>query len=170
MHSSRMRTAYLLPVFPSIHCSQGVCLLRGVSTPGGCLPRGVFAPMGVSAWGGVCPDTPRDRILDTRFWKYYLAPTSLRAVKMNESFRSNCTQNEWIFTKLIQLPEQLSSWTSFRGFGHSGTLSRLCPPQNIIVFIQVLYANRHFCLSAAPKTSEIRSPTELFRIHNSIWL
>ena len=30
MHSSRMRTACLLPVFPSIHCSQGVCLLRGI--------------------------------------------------------------------------------------------------------------------------------------------
>ena len=35
--------------------------------------------------GGVCPDSPPppppvDRILDTCFWKYYLAPTSLRAV------------------------------------------------------------------------------------------
>ena len=73
--TSRMRITRLLPVSPSMHWSggggEGVCQGRG------CLPRGV------SAQGGVCPDTPprgQNRILDTRFWKYYLAPTSLRAV------------------------------------------------------------------------------------------
>ena len=77
MHSSRMRTARLLPVSPSIHCSggctwsQGVYLSRGVYLvrggvpgPGGCIclgvvpgPRGctclggVPGPRGVPAWG-----------------------------------------------------------------------------------------------------------------------
>ena len=41
-------------------------------------------PMTVPARGvnHVTTTPPVDRILDTRFWKYYLAPTSLRAVKM----------------------------------------------------------------------------------------
>ena len=34
MHSSRMRTARLLPISPSMHCEGGVCLLLGGS---GCL-------------------------------------------------------------------------------------------------------------------------------------
>ena len=44
----------------------------GVSAPGGCIP----------ACNGAATLNPRpvDRILDTRFWKYYLVPTSLRAV------------------------------------------------------------------------------------------
>ena len=96
MHSSRMRTARLLPVSPSMHCS------RGVSAPGGghvcwgyvCSEGGVSACRGgICSHGGVCPRVslllgggalprhpPVDTILDTRFWKYYLAPTSLRAV------------------------------------------------------------------------------------------
>ena len=32
---------------------------------------------------GATPHAPLDRIVDTRFWKYYLAPTSLRAVNMH---------------------------------------------------------------------------------------
>ena len=46
MHSSRMRTARLLPVSPSMYCSGG-CLLRGVSGPGSG-GRGVSAPGGLS--------------------------------------------------------------------------------------------------------------------------
>ena len=41
MHSSRMRTARLLPVSPSMHCAavQEGCLLPGeVSVPGGFIP------------------------------------------------------------------------------------------------------------------------------------
>ena len=83
------------------------CLLRGVCSPGGwwclpglggvCLPgRGGLVPGGGSAClvrGGVwCPggvsqhalrqtaSPPVDRILDTRLWKYYFGPTSLRPV------------------------------------------------------------------------------------------
>ena len=104
MHSSRMRTARMLPVSPSKHCAGGSAPggfrpggvhSRGVSPPGGlplgclhlgvCLwPRGsAFGPgeRGIPACNG--PDFPLvNRILDTCFWKYYLAPTSLRAVKM----------------------------------------------------------------------------------------
>ena len=70
MHSSRMRTARLLPVFPSMHCSGGctcsgvaaqvgVPAWRGCTCPGGCtcleglyLPGGVPAREGVPARGG----------------------------------------------------------------------------------------------------------------------
>ena len=42
MHSSRMRTARLLPVSPSMHCSRGSCTWSGgVPGPGGYLVRGV---------------------------------------------------------------------------------------------------------------------------------
>ena len=44
MHSSRMRTARLLPVSPSMHCSGGV------PDRGGYLPRG-----DVPAWGECTP-------------------------------------------------------------------------------------------------------------------
>ena len=47
MHSSRMRTARLLPVSPSLHCSRG----------GGVPARGVPA-QGVYLLGGTCPGTP----------------------------------------------------------------------------------------------------------------
>ena len=67
-------------------CSGGVCLVWG----GVCLVWGVSAwSGGVSAWSGGCipacteADTlppSVDRILDTRLWKYYLGPTSLRPV------------------------------------------------------------------------------------------
>ena len=57
MHSSRMRTARFLLV--------SLCTCLG----------GVPAPGGVPAWGCTSPGTPPvDRILDTRYWKYYLAP------------------------------------------------------------------------------------------------
>ena len=56
MHSSRMRTARLLPVSPSMHCAGGVsalgvCLLweRGVCSHGRCLLQG-----DICSGGGVC--------------------------------------------------------------------------------------------------------------------
>ena len=78
MHYSRMRTARLLPYLPAC------------TAPGGLLPGGG----GVCCEGGVCSGdwvsgqtpTPVYRILDTRFWKYYLAPT-LRAVTRMHSSR-----------------------------------------------------------------------------------
>ena len=39
MHSSRMRTARLLPVYPSMHCSH----------------LGVYLPKGCACWGCTCP-------------------------------------------------------------------------------------------------------------------
>ena len=35
-----------------------------------------------------CHPPPVDRILDTRFWKYYLVPTSLRAVKIRSQWKN----------------------------------------------------------------------------------
>ena len=62
----------------------GVCLVQGglpglggVSSQGGVCSRGVWSWMGVSA----------PRILDTRLWKYYLGPTSLRPVTRMHSSR-----------------------------------------------------------------------------------
>ena len=47
MHSSRMRTAHLLPISPSMHCSRGV----GVPVSGGTWSHRVYLPGGVPAWG-----------------------------------------------------------------------------------------------------------------------
>ena len=50
MHSSRMRTARLLPISPGMHCSGG-CLLPGGVCSWGCLLPGVSA---LGGGGGVC--------------------------------------------------------------------------------------------------------------------
>ena len=78
MHSSRMRTAHLLPISPGMHCSQGEGYLvwgvypvpGGVPGPGGCtwswgvylVPGGVPGPggggvpgQGVCTWSGGVP-------------------------------------------------------------------------------------------------------------------
>ena len=52
----------------------GVYLPRGCTYLGGCTFRGVLPRY-----------SPLDRILDTHYWKYYLAPTSLQSVKMRPS-------------------------------------------------------------------------------------
>ena len=66
MHSSRMRTARLLLIYPSMHCSGGLLVPGGACSLGGCL---LFWGRG-SDPGGVCipacteADTPRNRITD----------------------------------------------------------------------------------------------------------
>ena len=69
---------------------EGVwCLLPGGGRGGVCSRGSVCSQGGVSARGGVTslhwarPAPLVNRILHTRFWKYYLAQTSLRAVKMS---------------------------------------------------------------------------------------
>ena len=63
MHSSRMRTARLFPVPPSMHCAGGCLLLggvggvcsRGVSAQGGVCSEGcLLLEGGVCSWGDVC--------------------------------------------------------------------------------------------------------------------
>ena len=49
LHSSRMHTARLLLVSPSMHCTGRGVWSWGESVPGGCLLLG-----GVCSWGGVC--------------------------------------------------------------------------------------------------------------------
>ena len=45
MHSSRMRTACLLPVSPSMHCSQGDVPAGGIPAQGGVPAReGLYLP------------------------------------------------------------------------------------------------------------------------------
>ena len=70
LYSSRMRTARLLPVSPSMHCTGRV----PASGQGGVYPS--------MQWGR---PPALNRILDTRFWKYYLAPTSLQAVIITQN-------------------------------------------------------------------------------------
>ena len=55
MHSSRMHTAHLLPISPSMHCSRGVYLPRGWCTCPGGVPaqEEVYMAEGVSVQGGV---------------------------------------------------------------------------------------------------------------------
>ena len=98
LHSSRMHTARLSTVSPSMNTAQGaVCLVRGVGLDRGgfCLDRGGSALIeGVCLARGVCldgrwwfpsmhwgrtPPPPREQN-HRRLWKYNLAPTSLRAV------------------------------------------------------------------------------------------
>ena len=71
----------------------------GILVPGGCLsgPRGG----GVVSQHALRQTPPVNRILDTRLWKYNLAPTSLRAVinrKINAKFhfiKSSCVKASW---------------------------------------------------------------------------
>ena len=59
MHSSRMRTAHLLPVSPSMQCSRGgvlvVYLSRGVPAQGMYLPGGVPTQRGYTCQGVYLP-------------------------------------------------------------------------------------------------------------------
>ena len=60
MHSSGMRTARLLTVSPSVHCTVGCvsaqwCVSSQGGLPGGVCPGGCVCPGLVSAQGGVWP-------------------------------------------------------------------------------------------------------------------
>ena len=123
MHSSRMRTTRALTVFPSMLCAGGrlvwgVYLLRGCLlwwkvgclVGGACLVRGSACL--VLGWGvwlilvGAClvredgipacteADPPCEQN-HTRLWKYNLAPTSLRAVKIQVRFRWDSVPAMW---------------------------------------------------------------------------
>ena len=93
IHSSRMRTSRLLPVFPSMHCSEGctrsqgaVPGLRGCTWSKGAVPstRGVYLVLGgVSGPRGVylvrgctCPGTPPVNRMTDR-WKNMALPRTL---------------------------------------------------------------------------------------------
>ena len=97
MHCSRMRTAHSLTVSRSIcHTCPLPCTPPTMHAPHHAWPPAMRAPPAMHTPYHTCPPTthaplpcmslchacplPVDRILDTRFWKYYLAPTSLRAV------------------------------------------------------------------------------------------
>ena len=77
MHSSRVRTARLLPVSPSMHCSQGVYLVRGVPGRGGVPgPGGVYLVLGGVPGPGGCTWSRGVYLVRgcTWSWGVYLVP------------------------------------------------------------------------------------------------
>ena len=70
-----MRTTRLLPVSPSMHCTLGCTWSRGgVPGPGGLPVPGGYLPGGCTWSRGRGVYRPREYLLDTCFWKYYLVP------------------------------------------------------------------------------------------------
>ena len=68
---------------------SGGCLVQGVSAPGGVCSGGVSAPGGMVGIPACTEaDTPPPLWTDTRLWKYYLGPTSLRPVIKEIGLRS----------------------------------------------------------------------------------
>ena len=107
MHFSRMRTGRSLTVCCSL--LLGGCLVRGwVCSQGVSAPRGVCS-RGVCFWG-VYPSMhwgrhPPPLWTDTRLWKYYLDPTSLRPVII-ANFRRLCAP---VSSKIFDLSREYSS-------------------------------------------------------------
>ena len=64
---------------PAMHAPLP-CTPPTMHAPAKHAPHHTHTPLPCTPPCHACP--PVDRILDTRFWKYYLAPTSLRAVKI----------------------------------------------------------------------------------------
>ena len=94
MHCSRMCTVRSSShVYPSMHWAEGcvcipACTGWGVSARGVSV-KGVYIPACTEA------DTPPDRILDPRLWKYYLGN------KGNKMFHTE----EWVVSRLNTLQE-----------------------------------------------------------------
>ena len=105
MHSSRMRTARFCPYLPACTApgepAWGVYQPGGCTCPGGVPARGVYLPGMYLPRGCTCPGTPRppvNRILDTHYWKYYLAPTSLRVVtRMHSSMMRTIRSSSHVY-------------------------------------------------------------------------
>ena len=76
--SSRIHTAHMLPISPSMHCAGGG-LLRGVPGPEGSVCSGGSTSGGCLVWG-LGADTLPPPPTWTESQKHSLAPTSLRAV------------------------------------------------------------------------------------------
>ena len=86
LHSSRMHTACSLTVSPIMLCWGGGACSWGVPASGECLLPGGGGGIPVCTEADLPP--PVDRILDTCFWKYYLAPNFV-AGGNNLIFRSH---------------------------------------------------------------------------------
>ena len=83
-----------------VGCVPPACCpyLPACTAPGGVCSGWVSAPGGIPACNGADTPLPVDRILDTRFWKYYLAPTSLLAVTTKTRVTDRITSGN--FTQL----------------------------------------------------------------------
>ena len=77
---------------------QGVPGPRGCLVPGGCVLPGVCSREGTWSQGDGIPactgaDPPVNRILDTRYWKYYLAPNFVKIkilIRVEKTLGSLC--------------------------------------------------------------------------------
>ena len=112
LHTSRMHTARLLTISPSMHCTGGSAP-GGVPGPGGVRSGGVNGPRwsasGGGAWSGgggipACTEAdphPVNRILDTRYWaneNITFPQTSFEGGKyllVHISFGLHFKRNEW---------------------------------------------------------------------------
>ena len=125
MHCSRMHTARLLPLSPSMHCpprgwgvsaTQGECLLPGeVSATGvGCLllgwcllPRGCLLPGGCLLWGCIpaCngADTPPPLRTDRHLWKHNLRKGGFPGVVNSSLWKKNDHQLCFVHTWYLHL-------------------------------------------------------------------
>ena len=120
-----MRTARLLPISPSMHCAGGVSAPGGVpasgsrgGAPGGCLPLvlgGVWFGGCIPACNGADPPPPREQNSE-RFWKYYLVPTSLRAVKIIKLVLALVLQNRHHFVYINTNESSLVYGNKLTGF------------------------------------------------------
>ena len=111
MHSSRMRTARLLPVSPSMHCSRGVYLVPwwgvylvlGGGVPGlGVVPgprgRGVPGPGGCTwSWGGYLP-----RYSPSPLWTEFLTHASENTTSPQTSFAGGKKRSKVPLTKTVR--------------------------------------------------------------------
>ena len=71
-------------MYTPCHACPLPCMPSAMHAPCHAFPPATHAPpaMHVPCHAPPMHASPVDRILDTHFWKYYLAPTSLRAVKI----------------------------------------------------------------------------------------
>ena len=138
-------------------CSRGGCLLPGgVSALGGLLQGGVCsggsAPRGISQHAlrqTLPPPPPVDRILDTRFWKYYLGPTSLRPVIKGKQIanRNRISLLWWCFPQRqavnvsrIEFSHNTQSWQHWHLIQMHQKHSR---KEKEVIFSQNPYKNIH---------------------------
>ena len=107
-----MRTTRLLPVSPNMHC------YRGHTCPRGCTCLGMYLPEGVPAGGAYLPEgvpaqvlPPVNRILDTRYWKYYLAiKKSASAMRFTGE---DCTSCSFMTLQAIVKVKESLSWYGY---------------------------------------------------------
>ena len=160
----------------------GVCLVQGLSAwSGGCL----LSP-GVSAWswGGVSQHAlrqtpsplsppPVDRILDTRLWKYYLGPTSLRPVTINVRKITYLIWNPGTFFIIFFLSVNISFAMVWRaeyislpveGMLSAGSMNPWAPVSRNSTVYEYLIPATPFAQSSEPPDAKSKGRNSIFSI------